>query len=78
MFVILKSSDEVKTKDIKSKLGNGIIASDSCVTAIYFGLKYVSQGLDVMLNHIFKLGVMQIPLELWQVPFGGLQMVMMN
>ncbi len=55
-IAFIESTNKVNSKDITRKLGNGIIASDSCVTAIYFGLKYVNSTLDIMLSKIFELG----------------------
>lgn len=55
-LAFLEISNTLKINDIKTKLGNGIIATESCVTAIYFGLKYINENLDKMLNHIFDLG----------------------
>lgn len=49
-------SNSVKTNEIKNKLGNGIAASQSCVTAIYFALKYRSQNHESMYTQIYKLG----------------------
>lgn len=46
----------IQAKVLKSKLGNGIAASQSCVTAIYFALKYRNQSYDSMLTQICKLG----------------------
>lgn len=53
---LLKSSNPVSSRDIKLKLGNGIIATESCVTAIYFGMKYVNESFGEMLNGIFLMG----------------------
>ncbi len=52
----IQASDAVQAKTLKSKLGNGIAASQSCVTAIYFALKYRNQIYDSMLTPIYKLG----------------------
>jgi len=37
-FIQATHSPDLKT--LKKQLGNGILASESCVTAVYFGLKY--------------------------------------
>jgi poly(ADP-ribose) glycohydrolase ARH3 len=52
----LQVSDTVEAKVLKSKLGNGIAASQSCVTAIYFALNFRNQSYDLMLDQIYKLG----------------------
>lgn len=41
---------------LKQRLGNGITATQSCVTAIYFALQYRAQPFDAMLAHIIQLG----------------------
>jgi poly(ADP-ribose) glycohydrolase ARH3 len=46
----------VKTKILKNKLGNGIAAPQSCVTAIYFALKYRDQNYESMHTRITRLG----------------------
>lgn len=46
----------LENSEIKRKLGNGIAAPQSCVTAIYFSLKYRNQEFSSMLNQITKLG----------------------
>ncbi len=53
-LLVQKNSPSVK--DIKLHLGNGMLALDSCVTAIYFGLKYTGLKFNVMLNEICRLG----------------------
>jgi len=55
-ITFIESTNKIQSKDIKRKLGNGIIATESCVTAIYFSLKYIESALDVMLDKIFELG----------------------
>ncbi|TQV86228.1 hypothetical protein FKG94_01360 [Exilibacterium tricleocarpae] len=47
---------EKKIKEIKRNLGNGIAAPQSCVTAIYFSLKFRDQKFESMLSQIFTLG----------------------
>ncbi|MBU2708760.1 ADP-ribosylglycohydrolase family protein [Zooshikella marina] len=51
----LKQSD-IKLRKIISNLGNGIAAPQSCVTAIYFSLKFRNQEFDSMLDQVIKLG----------------------
>ena len=51
----VKASDTLETKVLKSRLGNGIAASQSCVTAIYFSLVYRDKSLDSMLIQIYSL-----------------------
>ncbi|MGF1687590.1 ADP-ribosylglycohydrolase family protein [Photobacterium japonica] len=41
---------------LKQRLGNGMTATDSCITAIYFALQYRAQSFDAMLTHIIQLG----------------------
>lgn len=48
--------DAVQNKMLKSKLGNGIAASQSCVTAIYFALKFRDTSYNSMLAQVYKLG----------------------
>ncbi|WP_445358906.1 ADP-ribosylglycohydrolase family protein [Microbulbifer sp. ANSA005] len=43
-------------QQIKQWLGNGITAPESCITAIYFGLKYRNSPLTSVLANIFSLG----------------------
>jgi poly(ADP-ribose) glycohydrolase ARH3 len=43
-------------KLIKKALGNGIAAIDSCITAIYFSLKFRSHSHDNMLSKIYSFG----------------------
>lgn len=49
-------SESVARKDIKRRLGNGILATESCMTSLYFALKYRDSRLEDMLGEIFKLG----------------------
>lgn len=51
----VRASDAVATKVLRSKLGNGNAATQSCVTAVYFALKH-RRGYDDMLGQISKLG----------------------
>ncbi len=43
-------------KQIKKNLGNGIAAIDSCVTSIYFALKYMNKPFEEMRSIICELG----------------------
>ena len=52
----LKAKDTITPKLLKDRLGNGIAAAESCVTAIYFALKYREDNYELMLNTICKLG----------------------
>jgi poly(ADP-ribose) glycohydrolase ARH3 len=52
----IKSDAVLQDKVIKNKLGNGIAAIQSTITAIYFSLKYREQSFDSMQNKIHKLG----------------------
>ncbi len=53
---LLEQSNLPRKKEIKRKLGNGMLALNSCVTAIYFGLKYKNSEFIIMLNDICRLG----------------------
>jgi len=53
---LIASKEAIGIKRIRHDLGNGIAAIDSCVTAIYFGLKYVDLNFDEMLGQIFLVG----------------------
>ena len=50
------TQSDIKLREIKRKLGNGIAAPQSCVTAIYFSLKFRNQDFKSMLNEAIKLG----------------------
>lgn len=52
----LISENVIENKLIKQKLGNGILATESCITAIYFALKYRESEFEQMLKAIFSLG----------------------
>jgi len=52
----IRSLDGVQLEALKSELGNGIAASRSCVTSIYFALKYRNKEFESMLEKIFRLG----------------------
>lgn len=52
----LQSPHAATLQDIRKHLGNGIVATDSCVTAIYFGLKSIHEPLDTLLSDIVKIG----------------------
>ena len=52
----IQTLDVVQDKVLKSNLGNGIAASKSCVTAIYFALKFRNQSYNSMLAQVYKLG----------------------
>ncbi len=53
---LLCSSEHMNATVLTNKLGNGIAATESCVTAIFFALKYRDCSLDVMLSHVYNLG----------------------
>lgn len=50
------TQSDIKLREIKRKLGNGIAAPQSCVTAIYFSLKFRNQDFDSMLSKTINLG----------------------
>ncbi len=52
----IQTLDEVQDDELKSRLGNGIEAPQSTVTAVYFALKYRKQNYNSMLTKIYKLG----------------------
>ena len=52
----IQGSNAIHPKILKRRLGNGVAASQSCVTAIYFSLKYRNQSNDAMLDQIHRLG----------------------
>ncbi len=54
--VLLRSNEKVEVKNIRKKLGNRITATGSCVTAIFYALKYRDSSFDDMLEQIIKLG----------------------
>ncbi len=47
---------DASSKDIVNALGNGMLATESCVTAIYFSLHYLNEPFDTLLKKIIKLG----------------------
>jgi poly(ADP-ribose) glycohydrolase ARH3 len=52
----LNSDIQPSQSDIKKYLGNGMLALDSCVTALYFAFRYREQCFQHMLDEIFSLG----------------------
>ena len=52
----IKTSEPDNYTQIKKELGNGIAATESCVTAIYFALKFRYSSYDGMLEKIYSLG----------------------
>jgi len=52
----IQTFDAVPNKLLKNKLGNGIAACQSCVTAIYFALKFRNRSYNSMLSQVFSLG----------------------
>ena len=52
----VNAPETLTNKILKRELGNSISALQSCVTAIYFSLKYRDQSYDAMLKHICSLG----------------------
>jgi len=53
---LIKSAESVQVKLLKDRLGNGIAAEQSSVTAIYFALRYRNKNYNSMLSQIYKLG----------------------
>jgi len=52
----LNEDNSFSNKDIINNLGNSISASQSCLTSIYFALRYKDKDYNLMLEHIYKLG----------------------
>ena len=52
----VSANQVVAVSELKRNLGNGIVATESCATAIYFGLKYKDESFESMLRDIAKLG----------------------
>jgi len=52
----IAATEEPGLKLIKQRLGNGIAALESCVTAIYFALKYRDQQLITLFERITQMG----------------------
>ena len=53
---LLQTNDIHELEKQEKGLGNGVAASESCVTAIYFALRYRSKNYNTMLSQIYKLG----------------------
>lgn len=51
----LNQKSPISDKEIIETLGNSISASQSCLTAIYFALRYKNENCNLMLEHIYKL-----------------------
>lgn len=52
----LTSGIEASAKDVAKTFGNGIRASDSCVTAVYLALRFREKSFEKLLNFAIKLG----------------------
>jgi poly(ADP-ribose) glycohydrolase ARH3 len=52
----LEFKQPASKREIKDNLGHGIMAIDSCVTALYFALQYRNKSFNAMLTDIFSLG----------------------
>lgn len=50
------SDNPLNQRQVKAKLGNGMAALDSCVTALYYALKYKNTDFDEMHTNICQLG----------------------
>jgi poly(ADP-ribose) glycohydrolase ARH3 len=48
----LQSGNEPTTSEVKRQFGNGIAASESCVTAIYLALRFMERSFQEMLEFI--------------------------
>jgi poly(ADP-ribose) glycohydrolase ARH3 len=67
-------------RTIKQKLGNGMIATDSCVTAIYFALKYLDRPFKELLAEVLQIGgdvdtIAAMSCAIWGAKNGGEQIV---
>lgn len=54
--MIQNGESTLSNKEIKNMFGNGITASHSCVTAIYFALSFREQNFTMMIDQICNLG----------------------
>ncbi|MAZ66921.1 MAG: hypothetical protein CMF25_07405 [Kangiellaceae bacterium] len=52
----LSRSERQNKRTIKRHLGNGVLATQSCITAIYFGLGFRDSAFEDMLSGIAQLG----------------------
>jgi len=52
----LDDSLSIEPRVVVSELGNGIAATDSCITAIYIALAFRKQSFDELLGFVIKLG----------------------
>ena len=48
----LKSDSPLRASDVRSQLGNGIAAAQSCVTAAYIAVRFVHRPFDEMLSFV--------------------------
>ncbi len=53
---LCEGEEDAGTKVIRKKLGNGMLALESCPAALYFALKHREKGLNEMLSKVFALG----------------------
>jgi poly(ADP-ribose) glycohydrolase ARH3 len=52
----LRSGNESPVKEVKRQLGNGIAATESCVTAIYIALRFAERPFEEMLDFAVECG----------------------
>lgn len=52
----LQRKNELNVREVKNDFGNGMTADQSCVTAIYLGLRFREKSFVDLLNFIKKLG----------------------
>jgi poly(ADP-ribose) glycohydrolase ARH3 len=43
-------------RTIRQKLGNGMVATDSCMTAIYFALKFLDRPFKELIEKLLPIG----------------------
>ena len=53
---LLISGGDCKPKKAASVLGNGMLASESCVTSLFFALKYFDREFEELLQSVIKVG----------------------
>lgn len=52
---LLLSPEALSPKEVARRLGSGMLATESCVTAIYFALQYLQADFDSLLNVVLKI-----------------------
>ena len=52
----LQSGDEPATREVSRRLGNGVAASESCVTALYIALRFMKSSFEDMQGFVASCG----------------------